>query len=147
RQRMLSDDELRCLWKATGRLGYPWGPLFRFLLLTGTRKTEAAGARWREGDLERKLWSVPAERFKSNATQLVALSADALAIVADLPRFKCGDHLFSFTFGQRPALVLHQAKARVDARMLRYLRALAKLRGEDSTVVTLEPWQTHDLRR
>jgi hypothetical protein len=48
RQRVLSDDELRCLWKASGRLGYPWAPLFRLLLLTGTRKTEAAGARWPE---------------------------------------------------------------------------------------------------
>ena len=71
RQRVLSDDELRCLWKASGRLGYPWAPLFRLLLLTGTRRTEAAGARWREFDLERSTWSVPPERFKSNATHLV----------------------------------------------------------------------------
>jgi len=147
RQRVLSDDEVHCLWKATGRLGYPWGPLFRFLLLTATRKTEAAGARWREFDLERKVCSVPPQRFKSNATHLVPLSADALAVIADLPRFKHGDHLFSFTFGERPALVLHQAKARLDALMLRYLRALARLRGEDSAAVTLTPWQTHDLRR
>src|SRR5262249_47247454 len=42
RQRVLGDDELRCLWKAARRMCYPWGPLFRFLLLTGTRKTEAA---------------------------------------------------------------------------------------------------------
>src|SRR5262249_52132475 len=27
------------------------------------------------------------------------------------------------------------------------LRALARLRGEDSAAVTLTPWQTHDLRR
>jgi Arm DNA-binding domain len=28
RQRVLGDDELRCLWKATGRMGYPWRQLF-----------------------------------------------------------------------------------------------------------------------
>ena len=44
RQRVLSDDELRCLWKATGRLGYPWGPLFRFIVLTGARPAVRAGA-------------------------------------------------------------------------------------------------------
>jgi integrase len=147
RQRVLSDDELRCLWKATGGMGYPWRQMFRFILLTGTRKTEAAGARWREFDLERKLWSVPAERFKSNATHLVPLSDDALAVIAELPKFKHGDHVFSFSYGERPATVLHQAKARCDALMLRYLRALARLRGEDRAAVTLTPWQTHDLRR
>src|SRR5262245_51522631 len=110
RQRLLSDDELRCLWKATGRLGYPWRQLFRLLLLTGVRKTEAAGARWCEFDFNRKVWSVPPERFKSNATHLVALSADALAVLAELPRFKHGDHVFSFTFGERAALVLHQGQ-------------------------------------
>jgi integrase len=151
RQRVLSDDELRCLWKATGRMGYPWRQMFRLILLTGTRKTEAAAARWREfSDLDdpaKAAWQVPPERFKSNATHLVPLSADALAAVAELPRFRHGDHLFSFSYGQRPATVLHQAKARLDALMLRYLRALARLRGEDSAAVTLTPWQTHDLRR
>jgi integrase len=146
RQRLLSDDELRCLWKATGRLGYPWRQMFRLILLTGTRKTEAAGARWREFDLERKVWSVPPERFKSNATHLVPLSGDALAVL-DMPRFKHGDHLFSFSYGETPALVLHDAKVRLDALMLRYLQALARLRGENPAVVTLTPWQTHDLRR
>lgn len=35
RQRILSDAELRAFWCATERLGYPLGPLFRMLLLTG----------------------------------------------------------------------------------------------------------------
>jgi len=70
RQRVLGDDELRCLWKAARRMGYPWGPLFRFLLLTGTRKTEAAGARWREFDLERKLWSMPPARPRAEGAVL-----------------------------------------------------------------------------
>jgi integrase len=151
RQRTLSDDELRAFWKATDRLGYPWQQMFRLLLLTGTRKTEAAGARWREfsnlDDPAKAAWQVPPERFKSNASHLVPLSADALAVVAKLPRFRHGDHLFSFSYGDRPATVLHQAKARLDALMLRYLRALARLRGDDPAAVTLTPWQTHDLRR
>jgi integrase len=148
RQRVLSDDEIRCLWKATGRMGYPWGPLFRFIILSGTRRSEAAAARWREFDLERKTWSIPAERFKSDATHLVPLSSDAQALLATLPRFRRGDHLFSACFGERPTLQFHAAKARLDALMLRYLRALARLRGNDGwAAVELEPWVTHDLRR
>ena len=49
-------------------IGYPFGPLYRLLLLTGARKSEVAGARWSEFDLARKVWTVPPERFKSNAT-------------------------------------------------------------------------------
>jgi integrase len=152
RQRVLSDDELRCLWKASGRLGYPWAPLFRLLLLTGTRKSEAAGARWGEftdlDDPAKAALTIPAARFKSNSTHLVPLSADSLAVVNSLPRFQRGDHLFSFSYGVTPALVLHQAKAKLDALMLRYLKALARLRGDERWVeVTLEPWVVHDLRR
>jgi hypothetical protein len=39
-------------------------------------------------------------------------------------------HLFSFTYGGPPVSVFHQAKQQLDALMLRYLRALARLRGE-----------------
>jgi integrase len=147
RQRVLSDDELSCLWKASGRLGYPWGQLFRLLLLTGCRKMELAAARWREVDLEKKLIAIPPARFKSNATHLVPLSADALAVVEGLPRFRSGDYLFSCSYGASPVTVLHAAKCRLDALMLRYQRALHRLRGEDPEAATLEPWQTHDLRR
>ena len=48
RQRTLSDAELRALWQASETIGYPFGPLYRLLLLTGARKSEVAGARWSE---------------------------------------------------------------------------------------------------
>ena len=38
-----------------------------------------------------------------------------------------------------------KVKKRLDRRMLRSLRALARMRGEDS--VKFEPWTNHDLRR
>lgn len=147
RQRVLKDDELVAFWKATQRIGYPWRDMFRLLLLTGTRRSEAAGARWNEFELDKGCWTIPPERFKSDVSHLVPLSRDARALVAALPRFKRGDHLFSFTFGETPALILHSAKVRIDALMLRYLQALARLRGDDPGKVTLAPWVVHDLRR
>jgi integrase len=77
----------------------------------------------------------------------VPLSGDAKALVAALPRFKRGDYVFSHKFGEKPALILHAAKVRVDTLMLRYLRALARLRGDDPSKVTLAPFVVHDLRR
>ena len=43
RDRVLTDDELKAFWIASGELGAPFGQLYRFLLLTGQRREEAAG--------------------------------------------------------------------------------------------------------
>ena len=87
RQRVLTDFELAALWHGSEALGYPFGPLYKLLLLTGARKSEVAGARWGEFDLKKKIWTVPPERFKSNASHLVPLSDAAIAIIEALPRF------------------------------------------------------------
>ena len=47
RQRVLSDAELRALWRAAGRHPVnPHGPLYRMLLLTGQRRSECGEAQW-----------------------------------------------------------------------------------------------------
>jgi integrase len=134
RQRVLSDDELRAVWAATGRMSYPWQPMLRLLLLTGMRKNEAAGLRWSEVDLERGAVTVPPERYKTGQTFVLPLSAEAATLLRELPRFKRGDCVFSFTFGETPALSVHAAKARLDA----------LLRDDGADVA---PWVVHDLRR
>jgi hypothetical protein len=45
RDRVLSMAELRAVWEAAGGLGYPWGPWYRLILLTGDRRGEWARAR------------------------------------------------------------------------------------------------------
>ena len=135
RQRVLQDPELASLWRASETLGYPFGPLYRLLLLTGARKGEIAGALWREFDLGKKVWTVPPERFKSNATHLVPLSEQAAAIIKSLPRFTKGDYLFSTTFGAKPVSGFSKAKARLDKMMTEDL-------GSSPT-----PWVIHDIRR
>ena len=88
---------MAALWHSSEGLGYPFGPLYQLLLLTGARNSEAAGARWSEFNLTKKIWTVPPERFKSNASHLVPLSDSAVAIIEALPRFTQGDHLFTTT--------------------------------------------------
>jgi integrase len=140
RQRMLEEPELRAFWRATGRMDYPWRDVFRMLLLTGQRRSEVLGARWREFDDDVTVWTVPPERFKSKSTHLVPISADVRAMLEGLPRFKRGDHLFSATFGAKPIASFSKAKARLDKAML------AELRAEDPDAV-LPAWKAHDLRR
>jgi integrase len=147
RQRVLSDIEIAIFWRATGRLGYPIGSLFRMLLLTGQRKSEVAETRWREFDLRRRIWTVPSERFKSDAVHIVPLSDDVLALLEKLPRWSGGDFLFSSNGGKAPVNGFSKAKRRLDRRMLLSLRAMAWVRGEDPRAVRLEPFVLHDLRR
>jgi integrase len=130
RQRVLNDDELRAFWAATGQMDYPYASCLRMLLLTGQRKSEVAEARWGEFDLPNKLWTVPPERFKSDATHLVPLSDDVMELLNELPRWAGGDYLFSARGGRRPVAAFSGAKAQLD-----------ELMGE------VPAWVIHDLRR
>jgi integrase len=133
RQRVLSDVELAAIWQGSEQLGYPFGPVYQLLVLTGARKNEVAGARWRE--FNGLVWNVPPERFKSNASHLVPLSKQALTILETMPRFTKGDHLFSTTFGEKPVAGFSKAKARMDALMAEQLGG------------SPPPWVIHDIRR
>ncbi len=135
RQRILTDAELRALWRISERIGYPYGPLYQLLLLTGQRKSEVAEARWREFDLEKKVWIIPASRMKGEAAHLVPLTDDAIAVLKSLPRFTKGDHLFSTDFGVKPVNGFSKAKERLDKEIA------AELRGK------AEPFVIHDIRR
>jgi integrase len=146
RTRILNDHELRLFWRAASRLGYPYGPMFRMLALTGQRKSEVAEARWLEIDIANRLWTIPAERMKADAPHLVPLSDDVVAILQSLPTFKRGDHIFSTSFGAKPVNGFSKAKARLDKRMLGSHRALARMRTGPYPS-QIEPWVIHDIRR
>jgi integrase len=135
RQRVLSDAELVALWKGTEALGYPFGPLYQLLLLTAARKSEVSDARWREFDLTKKIWTVPPERFKSNASHLVPLSDAAVSIIEALPHFTKGDHLFTTTYGEKPISGFSKGKDRLDKLMAEQLGT------------SPPPWVIHDIRR
>lgn len=56
----------------------------RFLILTAARAGEVLGATWDEVDLDRAIWTVPADRMKAKREHRVPLSSDALEIVRSL---------------------------------------------------------------
>jgi integrase len=132
RQRVLSDSELREIWHATTRtneIGYPFAPLVQFLLLTGARLREAGEMTWREIDLEKGIWSLPAERMKSKAAHEAPLSSTAIELLKTLPRWP-GPFVFSTTGGRKPVAGFSSVKRRLD-----------------SMLKDVEPWVFHDLRR
>ena len=150
RTRVLSDDEIRAFWRAASRIGYPYGPLFQLLLITGQRKSEVAEANWSELDFKKRLWVIPPERMKSDSPHVVPLSDEAVSILNDLPRFAgkgAGNFLFSTTNGVKPVNGFSKAKARLDKRMLHVLKAMARFSKADPDMVRQPGFVIHDLRR
>ena len=149
RDRRLNDSEIFALWRASERIGYPLGPLYKTLLLTGLRLNEAAQVSWPEVHGDTII--IPASRMKGREGKarehLVPVSQALREVIASLPRVKNGPFLFSYSAGKRPLTMDGHIKRDLDRRMLRTLRGLARRRGEDHQAVTLPRWTNHDLRR
>ena len=124
RSRILSDEELRAVWSAAGAAPGSFSSLVKFILLTATRRNEAAHATWDE--ISGDVWMIPAQRYKTGKDMLVPLSEAAQAVLAEVPRI--GQFVFSYD-GRRPITSLSRPK-----------RALDKACG-------VTGWRIHDLRR
>jgi integrase len=133
RDRVLNEAEIRAFWGATEELGWPFGPLFRLLLLTAQRRDEVATMEWSEIDLERRVWSLPREKAKNDQGHDVHLSQQAVDLLLALPRIQ-GGLVFS-TNGRTAVSGFSRSKERLDGLM-------AKSIGHE-----VDPWILHDLRR
>jgi integrase len=125
RTRTLKDDELRAFWKATQGTAEPFRPMLRFILLTATRRDEAADMKWSE--LEGNDWVIPKERYKTKTELLIPLSAAAQKQLAEMPRTQ-SPFVFATARG-KPLTAFAKPKANLD---------------KDCGV---SGWTIHDLRR
>jgi len=123
RERVLGDDELAAVWRATNS-GSDYDRTVRLLLLTGCRREEIGGLRWDEIDGDRLV--LPAARTKTKVMHEVPLTALASA---QLPSRVDGRE-FVFGRGEGGFAGWSRCKSRLD-------RAVGQ--GE--------PWGLHDLRR
>ena len=107
RDRILSDDEIRAVWKAAEANG-TFGAFVRLALLTGQRKDKIASMKW--ADLDGAVWHIPSEeREKGNAGDL-ELPAAAIEIIEQQSRFasnpyvlagRGGGHFNGFSEGKK----------------------------------------------
>lgn len=132
RTRVLRDPEIRAFWHSCEIFADPHKELFRFLLLTGQRFGEVAGASWTE--FSGTAWTIPPERTKSNVTHRVPLSREAVALLDSLPRMNEGPFVFSMTAGRTPIRKIERAKQKLVAEMRKTLPEMAD-------------FVPHDLRR
>ncbi len=136
RDRVLNNIEITDLWHASIKLGYPFGDLTRFLILTGQRRGETSSIRWQDYDVENKLWIIPREFTKSDREHYVPLSDMAIEIINNVP--KMGEYIFTGS-GNRPFDNFSRNKKMLDTQINKERKKskLSKING----------WTIHDLRR
>jgi integrase len=151
RDRELSPEELRIVWLAADRLGYPYGPVTKLLILTLQRRNEVAQVSWSEfqnlSTPELALWKIPAERTKNGDENDVPLSALAAACLPEKPEEEGGSYVFTNSKGT-PVCLFGHTKERLDEACLAVIKERAVEEGRDpEKVQPLTHWTFHDLRR
>ena len=132
RHRVLKDDELRKIIKAVDSLGWPHGPFYLTLILTGARLREVARMRWSDLDQgENPVWTISAADYKTGEGQRFPLSSAATATLCDASAISgAGECVFTtFHSGDLPIGGFGKPKQLID-----------RISG-------VTDWVNHDLRR
>ena len=129
RDRILTDEELCKVWRATGKTNVDpvYRAMIRMLILTGQRRSEVAGLTWDEIDLKTRQWTLPATRTKNGRAHIVPLSDRAITALNAVPRLH-ERHVFSAN-GKHAIGGFSQPKDRLNE------------------VCGFSDWTVHDLRR
>jgi integrase len=142
RDRILDDDELRAVWKAAESFSGPLGYLLRFILLTATRRSEAADMPDTElqffdlmgiplkvcsDEVIAADWTIPGSRYKTKLDHVVPLSQAAKDLLQSVPRIKGVQWIF--TYGTMP------------------IRGFSKSKELFDKACGVTGWTIHDLRR
>jgi integrase len=135
RDRVLNDEEIGAINRNLDKLGYPFGPLIKFLLLTAQRRDEVATIRWREISVDLTTWTQPSEKTKNRKGHIVHLAPEARELLAALPRRTDTDLIFS-TNGKTAVSGFSKAKARLDS-----------LIAKGDPKIEIANWRLHDFRR
>ena len=135
RKRILSRDELVALLPVLGASSRPYAPALRFMLLTLTRRQEAALARWRDVDMEARTWTIT--ETKNGEPHTVPLSRQAMDLLRSRLPIDADGNL------KRPdpdALVFSTSTGATLGNWDRETKALQESSGTGG-------WTRHDLRR
>ncbi|CDX62385.1 putative DNA integration/recombination/inversion protein [Mesorhizobium plurifarium] len=136
RDRVLSHDEIKRVWRAAEKCGYPFGPMTQLLLLTGQRRDEIAELKWSEISDDLDAITLEASRTKNSRPHIVPIAPLAKTIISRLPRIVDAD-------GELSEYVFTTTAATPFSGFSNGKKALDKHCGEPA----LPDWHLHDLRR
>lgn len=153
RDRFHTLDELMEIWDAMGELGYPFGPLYRLLIVVPMRREEVAAIPIAElelepgGNTDDAVWTLPGSRTKRGNALRVPLSPLAIALIkeslAASERPDDSPFVFSMT-GDTSVSGYAKAKRRLDRIIRERREKAAKDAGREP--VEMDHWTIHDLR-
>jgi integrase len=127
RNRILNDEEIRAVWKASGEMG-TYGALVKLLLLTAQREAKVQNMKWQ--DVSDGIWTIQTdEREKGNAGQF-KLPQMAVDIIEAQPRIAGNDHVLASTLTSDPTNGLSKFKKALNKKL-----------------ADMPNWTLHDLRR
>jgi integrase len=126
RHQILADEQLRPVLMTSRQMGFPFGSIVEFLVLTGQRRDEVSRMAWDHVDLDRHLWVIPPEHSKNGKPHSIHLSDQAMSVLRTVPR--TGQLIFALN-GNTPFQGYSKAKKRLD-----------RTSG-------VSGWTLHDLRR
>ena len=138
--RALTDIELRYIWHSASGLGYPFGPLYQLLLLTGQRRNEWAAASRSEINTEKSWLEVPKARYKGGRDHIIPIVDEVGSIIDTLPVWSGNDYfIFSTRNGVVPVSGFSKAKFRLD-------KAILKAMKVGDLEAKLHYYRVHDFR-
>ena len=141
RIRVLSDDELRVIWPLLAEAG-TFGAMLKTLLLTAQRRDEAASMCWQEIG-EDRIWTIPAERYKTKRPNHVPLSNATLTVIEAQPKIIDCNYVFP-SRTKTPFSGFSKSKAALD-KLIQNAVEVRAVAG--TTVEPLPNWTLNDLRR
>lgn len=151
RDRYHSLDELREIWAATEKMAYPFGPLYRLLIVLPMRRDEIAAMPVAELELSGSglsnegIWTLPSARTKRSNALRVPLSNLAGSIIAEAlsDPLRPQDSAYVFTTtGDTPVSGFTKAKRRLDD-LIQQARDVKSISGNSESMAH---WVVHDLR-
>lgn len=128
RERILSDDEIRVIWKAAEDNG-TFGAMVRLCLLTAQRRTKVVSMRWSDID-DWGEWTIPREPREKDTAGFLILPEPALRIISERPVIADNPYVFAGR-GEGFYNAFSAGKARFDKRL----------------PPNMPEWVLHDLRR
>ena len=129
RQRVLDDAEVAALWRAWEAMAWPFGALFKLLLLTAQRRNQVASLRLGDVGFANQVWTVPEGTAAARRGHEIPLSTHALEILTSVPRANSAFVFPARGHPERPASGFSKAARRAS----------------DLSGVT--DWRCEDLRR
>lgn len=136
RDRVLTNVELKKVWQATEKMGYPWRPFYQLLILTLQRREEVAGMLHEELDLVENEWNVGGTRTKNGIGNITPLPAIAVSLIEEL---KCYGSDFVFPARGQETKTIEDGG--------RHISGFSAAKIELDQLSGVKNWRVHDLRR